>query len=426
MIQYRAKTAFIAILVACSGQQVWAGGFQIPESSVVGIALSNALVANPTLHDAFTYNYAAMGFHKGTTLSLAGFGIAVDSTVTPSAPNAAVGRIENASDNAVLPSLYLMQQINQQWSWGVQAGVPFGLETVWPTNTFSHFNTSDNVLGAGGGIAGQHPTSSDLQLFNVSPSIGFKINDRASIALGVDHYTIKSVEVNSLGAQLKGDGSDLGWNAAVMYQAAAWTFGASFHAETEIEIKADVFIVGVGDIAGRAGLTLPSRFQAGVHYQFSNRLAAEIDIERIGWHAHDQTILRARDGTVLSATTNDWKDTSNIRLGMTWALNPHTQLLFGAGYSESPIPEHHFDATTPGNDTYMLSVGATRQLSHGWAIKVAYQYAWAKDRTVSGRDYIGQIASSGGANIDPNGSNAYNGKYKGDAQMLGIGITKYF
>ena len=37
-----------------TGQNV-AGGFRIPESSVEGIALSNTLVANPVLTDAFTW-----------------------------------------------------------------------------------------------------------------------------------------------------------------------------------------------------------------------------------------------------------------------------------------------------------------------------------------------------------------------------------
>ncbi len=421
------KTIILSAVLATSyAQQSSAGGFRIPESSIGGIALSNALVANPTLTDAFTYNYAAMGFHEGTIISLAGFGIAVDSSVTPGGPNAATGKVKNKSDDAVLPALYLMQQINNRWSWGLQAGVPFGLETVWPADTFSSFYTADTALGAGGSIAGLHPTDSELQLFNISPSIGLNLSDNLSVAVGLDHYTIKSVDVNSVGSRLKGDGNDLGWNLGVMYRNSAWTWGASFHSETEIDIKGSLSIIGSEKIAGRSQLTLPYRFQMGAHYQHSDKLAVEIDLERVGWHAHEKTVLRTEQGDILSTNTNNWTDNTNIRLGMTWQLNPKTQLLFGTGYSETPASEHYFDATIAGNDTYMMSMGVTRQLRYGWAIKAAYQYAWVKDRTVSGRDYITQIAGSGGSNVDPNGSDAYNGKYKGDAHMVGIGITKAF
>lgn len=407
-----------------TGQNV-AGGFRIPESSVEGIALSNTLVANPVLTDAFTYNYATMGFHEGITFSIAGLGISTDSGVTLSAPNT-IQHVNNKSDNALLPSLYFMQQINNTWSWGVQAGIPFGLETVWPADTFSHFYAVDAALNTGGSIAGLHPTDSDLQLFNISPSIGLKLNEQLSLALGVDYYRIKSVEVNAVGSSLKGEGDDLGWNVAMMYRAADWTFGASFHSESKIDIDGKLSIVGVGVIAGSSELTLPSRFQIGAHYQYSERLALEIDIERIGWHVRDKTTVLAESGAILSQTTNDWDDTTNIRLGATWELNPKTMLLFGAGFSETPISEKHFDATIAGNDTYMLSFGLTRQLSKGWVVKAGYQYAWAKDRRVTGRDYIAQVAGSGGANVDPNGTDVYNGKYKGDAHMLGIGVSKTF
>ncbi len=429
---YQKQIIITVFLTLFYVQQSIAGGFRVPESSVEGIALSNALVANPTLTDAFTYNYAVMGFHEGITLSLGGMGIITDSSVTPSAPNAAIGRVDNESDDALLPSLYFMQQINHRWSWGVQVGVPFGLETAWPMNTFSHFDTADTILGTGGSIAGLHPTGSDLQLFNISPSIGLKLNEHLSLAAGLDHYTVKSVEVNQIGSQLKGDGDELGWNISMMYRAGDWTWGASFHSETAIDIDGDVDIAGLGEVPSRATLTLPYRFQAGGHYQFSEKWAAELDIERTGWHAHDQTVLYAKGGsiipedTILSATTNDWKDTTNVRLGLTWQLNSQTALLFGAGYSETPIPKHHFDATIAGNDTYMLSVGMTRELNKGWAVKLGYQYAWIKDRRVTGRDYIGQVAGSAGANVDPNGSDLYNGKYNGAAHMFGIGITKTF
>jgi long-subunit fatty acid transport protein len=74
----------------------------------------------------------------------------------------------------------------------------------------------------------------------------------------------------------------------------------------------------------------------------------------------------------------------------------------------------------------MLSIGITHKLADGWKIKGGYQYGWLKDRAVSGQSYINQVASSGGTNLDPNGTDLYNGEYEGEAHLLGVGVTKSF
>jgi long-chain fatty acid transport protein len=421
----------IGCLVVLSSHQSFAGGFRIPESSVEGIALSDALVADPVSSGAFTYNYSSMAFHEGMNLSIDGVGVFTNSSVSPNAPNAPVGSVDNQSDDAFLPSLYFTQGITDKYSWGIHLGVPFGLESVWPVGTFSQFVTADTVLGAGGAIAGMQPTDSSLELFNVSPSFGIKLGDNASVALGIDYYNIKSVELNTLGSQTKGDGDDFGWNASFMYNAAPWSFGASYHSKSEIDIDGNISIAGLGTIPAKTSLTLPYRFQIGVRNQLSENLAVEFDIERTGWSSYDQTVLTSSGGfipagTVLSTTTNDWKDITNLRLGLTWSLNSNTDLLFGTGYEETPQPDEHFDSTIADADRYMLSIGITHKLADGWKIKGGYQYGWLKDRAVSGQSYINQVASSGGTNLDPNGTDLYNGEYEGEAHLLGVGVTKSF
>ena len=136
-----------------------------------GVAVSNALVANSKLLGAFPYNYSSMVFHDGLNVSVDLLGLFSDANVAPKAPNAEIGTVDNEARNFFIPAVYAAQQITDQLSWGVHVGAPFGLETVWPSNTFSDFYSVDQSLNAGGLIAGLHPTKTSLDLFAVSPSV---------------------------------------------------------------------------------------------------------------------------------------------------------------------------------------------------------------------------------------------------------------
>lgn len=55
--------------LSLAGAQAQASGFRLPEASIAGAALSNALVANHKEIGALAYNPAAMSFHDGTQLA---------------------------------------------------------------------------------------------------------------------------------------------------------------------------------------------------------------------------------------------------------------------------------------------------------------------------------------------------------------------
>ena len=58
----------IAMLPVSQSSQ--ASGFAVPEQNVAGMALSNALVANPDSQAAIAYNGAAMSFQEGSSLAV--------------------------------------------------------------------------------------------------------------------------------------------------------------------------------------------------------------------------------------------------------------------------------------------------------------------------------------------------------------------
>ena len=205
----------IAIALVCGGVagSAQASGFRVPEGSIAGLGLSNAMVANPNEAGALVYNPAAMAFQPGKTLVTGIIMIDPTNDVTNSA-----GKTEaNGTDQFWKPGLYYMDHINSQWSWGINVGAPFGLETRWPAGTFPNYA----ALGA----AAFEPEKSKIEMVNVNPNVSFKINPDTSVAFGVDYYYVNEVNLNTQALVIEGDGDAWGWNVAIMHKTGPVTLG---------------------------------------------------------------------------------------------------------------------------------------------------------------------------------------------------------
>ncbi len=423
--------AVILLVAALPYQRCVAGGFHIPELTAVGVALSDAMVANNELIGAFPYNYASMAFHGAPTLSIDSIGVLGKAVVSPRSPNSEVGTIENESSDEVLPSLYFNQPLYAALYWGIHIGVPFGLESVWPSDTFSQFATVDASTGASGTIASLHPTKSSIELYNITPSIAYKLDQSLSISIAFDYYHAEEVELNSVGSQMSGQGDGKGWAVGILYKAQSWSFGASYHSSATISIDGEVKIAGLGVSSANTEVTLPSRSQLGVSYRLSETVMTEFDIERIGWRTIDETTITSRggvtpSGTELNTTTHRWRDIYNYRLGIRYQVRPTVALLFGTGYENTPQSENHFDASIADADRYMVSFGVKKIIHGNWHFTVGYQYAWSNKRNIIGRDYSNQVINSAGGQVDPNGTDAYNGEYRLSSHLLSLGISWSF
>ncbi len=115
-----------------STTQVAASGFAVPEISVTGLALSNALVANASELGAIPYNPAAMAFHEGNSISVGAILVKPELSVTTGN-----GQFDSEADDIVaLPSLSAHHSLTNTLSIGLAINTPFGLETEWLPETF--------------------------------------------------------------------------------------------------------------------------------------------------------------------------------------------------------------------------------------------------------------------------------------------------
>jgi long-chain fatty acid transport protein len=151
-------------------------------------------------------------------------------------------------------------------------------------------------------------------------------------------------------------------------------------------------------------------------------LAAEIDWSRTGWSNFEEILVTsAATGAVLSRSENYWDDSNAYRLGLTYDLNPDTQLRFGYTYDETGQPDEYYTARIPDVDRQTFSIGAAHSLGDGWELEGGYMYVTWDDN-----NYQGTRAFNPLVNTDINGTTALAGDYEAHAHIFGIGVNKSF
>lgn len=397
---------------------VHASGFRLPETSIAGLSTANALVANPQELGALAYNPAAMAFHDGIGLS-AGL-ILIDPNLSVEPLNHLTGTLAPSVDSQgrspiADPSVYFMQQINAQWSWGLNISAPFGLETDWPAGTFDTFTLAR--------VPFLQPTRSRVEVVNVNPNLALRFAPNTSVALGVDYYHLRDVKLNAVGITIGGDGGDFGWNLGLMHVAGPWSLGLSYRSKVKVDVDGTVnaLPIGLGISPAQAQLEFPDILQFGVRYQVNDQLGVEFDLEHTGWSSFDVLVV---DHTVASlpspiVSTNDWDNVWAYRLGATYRLTPQTQLRLGYTYDNTAQDDARFSVRVPDADRQLFSIGIAQDIA-GWTLEAGYMYVLFKDHNYRGAVPFGTFGS------DANGTTAYDGDYSADVHLLGIGISKKF
>jgi long-chain fatty acid transport protein len=406
-------------------QNAQASGFAVPESNITGLALSNAMVANPDSLSAIAYNPAAMAFHQGSAVELGLLLVQPDLSVDTGS-----GTVDSKADDTVaIPTITAFAQLNETWSLGISVNAPFGLETEWPAGTF------DTQYPLGTTI----PTQSRLEIIGFSPSIAYKINDKASLSGGVDYYWMREVVFNgdintgtpgsNPAADLEGDGRGVGFNLGFMVDQGAWSFGASYHSEANIPVEGSVGLPA-GALPSflsnkvNAELKVPWRLQVGVRHEPMAKLAVEFDVTRTGWSSFDKLVVDQEQIDVNVVTSNNqWEDANAYRLGISYDFTQATQLRIGYSFDETPQDDKFFSPRIPDADRQLFSLGVGHTLSNGWTIDAGYMYVKFDDRSV---DIDPSFVHAAPNESETNGTSATNGDYESTVHLFGIGVKKGF
>ena len=310
--------------------------------------------------------------------------------------------------NVFIPNLSVTHKFNEQITLAFNTSVPLGLSTQYPAGTFSVLTSANS------------PTKSQVEVIDFSPSLAFKIDNRTSVALGIDYYWARKVAFDTGAMQNKGDGDGWGWNISASHVAGPWSLGASFRSHAEADISGSTTFLGTAFGGTTTTLDIPWRAQIGVRYQFNPALALEGDISRTGWSSFDVLSISHNSPFPLNPinSNNHWDDSNAYRLGGTYQLNGDTELRFGYSYDETPMPEAYYSARIADADRHLFSVGLERQLGDGLAIEAGYMLVKFKDKSLR--------STTPPSAAQVNGTMAYNGDYSTTVHLFGVGLSKRF
>ncbi len=404
------KIFLYTLLLLAYQQATYANGFRLPEYTAAGVATANAIVADSSRISAIAYNPAIMSVYtpkKGNTTGLFSANyvqIQYDHEVTNNGKTTqGVGK-----SSFDVPSLFVSTKISKKLSFGVLANSPFGLETQWPTGTFAGF----------GGSAALEPKLSRIKMYNVNFNLGYQLNTDTGFAFGVNQYRLIDLQLNSQATIIKGGGVGYGWNAAFISKLTKdLSVGVSYRSTVRTRVGGTV----AGALPVEVSITFPEMLSIGVNYAATDALNIEFDVEHTGWSTFDNlNIHKTSDGSTVTKSTNNWKNTLTYRTSLQYRKNKH-QFLFGYSYDETPQGDAYYSARIPDTDRQLFTIGYQYDFG-SYQFETGLMLVKFKDRTVSStKTYVPANPPN-----EPNGTTVYNGTYRADAVVLSVGINTTF
>lgn len=399
-----------AALLGCAGaaSDSLASAFRLPDQDSAAMGTAGAFAGQADNPSAAWYNPAGMTRLDGTSVSAGVIGIyPVMRHETPQ------GTVDVSDRKVFLPAtFYSVNKMNESLSWGISVNSPFGLSTDW----------------AVGASTSRVATLSRISSMNVNPNIAYKMNDRLSIAAGIDYLKVVARLEKSLGPgelfQLDGEGAGWGANAAALFKdGERLNIGFCYRSRMKVKIDdANANVVGAPlsfSNPARTEITLPDLVQLGSSYKVTDRLTTMADLEYTWWSTYDRVEMQSNTFLAMTGGATDrivdekqWHNTWTVRVGAQYGLSDQWKLRAGYVYDQNPVPDAHFDTRNPDAARQGIAIGAG-YTSGRVTIDSAYLYMVFKTR------HITDSVADGTTQV-------LNGTYKSEAHLFGLTVAYKF
>lgn len=396
--------AAIAVLIVIS-DSAFAAGFALYETSARGVAMGGATMGR--YNDASAV-YANPALITGCENSALLFGVSLVN------PGMDVELDTPAGNNTYTPEdqwfpppfAYYVQKMTDSLWLGIGIYTPFGLgvkhATDWP-GRFSSVETK-------------------IDTFNINPNVAWKVNDRLSLAAGIDvmyfDITLKrNVPVIDRLLDIKADSWGAGGNLAVSYLLTDdLGVGLTYRSEIVQEVEGDAKIAGMpGKYDAWEDLTLPQSISFGINYTGVDKWNFGLITTWTGWSSYDNLTIHFKQpllGRVDEfGADKRWNDVWRFGAGAEYQFSDQSFIEFGYVYDSDPVNLDYADYLLPAGDRNIISLGLRTLLTDNWELGVAFSKIFVSDETVNARINDG----------------VYQTKFKnGDAKVYSFQLSRKF
>lgn len=383
---------------------VYGSGFGIFTQSASSLGQGSAVVAHTDSPSTIFFNPAMMNSLSGTQVELG------TTLLFPSREfRSESGSGYQTKDEVFFPStFYITHQFNDKVSAGLGVFNPFGLGTDWGETWEGRYLA----------------TKSEMETFNINPSLSLQVLPGLSIAAGLDILILDAtlsnkinIGIADIGQKFSGDGTGVGFNVGIYANLNKdVSVGVGYRSEIEVEPTGQVTFDTplLPDSGAKTKITLPQQVFAGIAYKGFDRLTLEAGMRWEGWSSFKELKVDLDSGLSQTQARN-WKDTFAINFGANYRLNDTVSLLGGYLYGQNPVPDSTFEPAIPDSDTHLFCVGT--DLNFGkMNLALAYAYQLQDDRSKN---------NGLGDPFQP-GSGTANGKYSTDIHLLALSVAYKF
>jgi long-chain fatty acid transport protein len=316
-----------------------------------------------------------------------------------------------------VPGLHYVAPINEQVGFGFSIGVPFGLNTDYGDNTALRY-------------AG---TLTSIRVIDISPSLGFKLNDQISFGVGFDIQRAFA-EFNLIGALIspnpfttrtvltqddttlknKVDDTGYGFHAGILYDLNVCTrVGLSYHSQVVHHFSgsskfegpiADIFNDDEAIVSSRAttNIKLPPYTALSIFHKVTPKWALMGSIIYTQWNTFKRLTLNQASGVTLvqgsplpvasnniqASIPEYYSNTVNISLGANYYATDKVILRGGLGYDQSPVQNKYRNIQLPDGDRYIVAVGGHYQLTKTVGVDAAYLHIFLPQTKINPPPFV--------------------------------------
>lgn len=384
IIRYRRLSLAVALASAAVSGQALAGAFQLQEQSVSAQGTSWSGRASNVQDATIVFgNPAGMSFLDRAQLTGGVNFVDASSDISDDSATALGVPSGGSTDGDMIPHKaipfgYYVQPIDDRWSFGLGVYAPFGLITDY----------NDDFKGRYFG------NYSEVEVITAQPTLSYRFNDKFSVGVGLTYNTIKG-ELESKAPTAPGDGTinvdgddeAWGYNVGLIYRPVeSTTLGLTYRSKVDYSLDGDVTftnVVAPGDVTSDASLdiTLPETIDFSVTHEFNDRWTVMAAATYIRWSRFDE--LNVENDISPITETQDYEDTWQYALGLSYRVNPQWLLRTGIAYDESPISDSTRTVRVPSADRTLFSLGAGWTPTPDLTIDVAYTYIQEADAEVN-------------------------------------------
>lgn len=291
-------------------------------------------------------------------------------------------KITEGGSVVAVPHVYAVRRMTDRVSAGFGFNTPFGLGTNYGETWSGRY----------------HATETALLVFNLNPSIAWKINPDLSVGFGIDvQYSEatfgEKIDFGTIGAAsglpvqpqqldgsvlLEGDDWALGFDAGVLWHATAGTrIGATYRSGTTHTIRglAD-FTVPSGaeqltaggmlfrDTESTTELPMPAAASLAVAHGLNGQWTLFADATWTEWSKFQELRIdfaNPAQPSVVLAT--DWNDVWRVSIGADYVRSERWTFRAGAADEQVPVPDATREPRVPEADHRWFTAGATYTVS---------------------------------------------------------------